>query len=200
MRLSNYLIEKDYEKNAAEIIRVLERDCMPFINEAQDVFWRGLKGGVKKDTIYKIMPRSNRKPKDLPPEMSKALDDKFKKYFGWRVRSEGAFATTKKGMTMQYGAAVMFFPIGKKYKYVWSEEIKDLYLYAKGEFGDRRMFYDDQKPTREDLQDIDEFVKTNYVNDDLYSADEIEVSFYCPEGYYAVYDVYQVHIERHFSI
>jgi hypothetical protein len=125
MRLQKYLNE---EEEYFDYIGIIERDCKPFLSFIK-VFkpipfvYRGVKSN--KTFIHKT-PRSDRKPLDTPLETHKILDELFYEKFGWKVRSEGVFTFTYSGAG--YGTNYYFFPIGKNFKYVYSPDVKDLFI------------------------------------------------------------------------
>lgn len=146
MRFDDYLInEQDYtpiQLDAAKIYTTLSKDCKMFLKEFEKTeqpvpkgsksipsSYRWLLRGTYKSTdkIKKVTPRSDRQPKDTPPELHKLLDWEFKRRFGWYARSEGVFVTGYYQDAKAYGTAIyMVFPIGR-YDYIWSPKVKDLY-------------------------------------------------------------------------
>ncbi len=202
MKFNEYLTETYYESTGNEIIETLEKDCVPFLKESNELFWRGM-AKIRTDDIRKVIPRDDRLPKDVPIEVHKTMDNAFKKYFGWNARSNGVFATTNKYESMNYGNPVMMFPIGNTYKYVYSKKVDDLLLFFKNshktDFSERHFYYDDTPATENDVKDVEEFVRVNYTNKKLISATNIEVMFYCPKGYYIVTDDYQFKIKGYFN-
>jgi len=118
---------------------ILTKDCMPFLKELKKsnsfkdkFFYRGYRGKLQYD-IEKRKSRIGRRPSDTPENVSKFVDKEFLKKFGWKVRSEGIFTTGSKGAASGYGVEIIFFPIGK-YKYIWSEEVTDLYNFLGGHY------------------------------------------------------------------
>lgn len=134
MRLDNYIVEQieDLEEAAEKI----KRDCAPFLKETKWFFhkrkphkygplWRGTRSGG--DTfISQRTSRKNRKPRNTPEEVSKDIDKKLEKRFGWRPRSEGVFTSSSRGDAFAYGIPTCFFPVGN-YKYIWGIGIRDLF-------------------------------------------------------------------------
>ena len=138
-RFESYLNEAVDPNIVKDIWVKLTKDCMPFLKELKRVqepkyrfFYRGFHGSLHQEMVRKSV-RTDRKPTDTPKAISKYVDDEFQKKFGWRVRSEGAFATSDRMRSSGYGTTFIFFPIGK-YKYVWSEEVTDMYTYLGGRF------------------------------------------------------------------
>lgn len=131
MRLKQYINEA---KSVDEIYEILSKDCKPFINDflkrKKTFLWRGTNKRI--DSIQKITPRKDRKPRDMPKELHKFLDNVFKDNFGWYVRSEGVFVASDRYFAEDFsdtgGDAYLFFPIGR-YDYIWSPVIKDIYTW-----------------------------------------------------------------------
>lgn len=144
-------IYKD-EVDATNIIKVLERDCGPFINElvstGGDMLFRGISGKPISFSEYKVeydnelvdglyikSRRKDRYTLDIKPDISQIFDDYFQQQFDFRLRSSGVFATKDPVSAASYSQydtqlkrrkAYMFFPIGE-YKYYWNPEILDLF-------------------------------------------------------------------------
>jgi hypothetical protein len=138
MRLQTYLNETIDPYIVNSIWKKLTKDCMPFLKELKKsnsprdkFFYRGFHGGNLYSEIDKKKVRNNREPSDTPLAIHNYLNKEFKKKFGWNVRGEGSFATSDKERAGGYGTPFLFFPVGK-YKYVWSEEVSDLYAYLGG--------------------------------------------------------------------
>jgi hypothetical protein len=138
MRLQTYLNETIDPYIVNSIWKKLTKDCMPFLKELKKsnsprdkFFYRGFHGGNLYSEIDKKKVRTNRNPMDTPQAIHDILNKSFKKKFGWNVRGEGSFATSDKERAGGYGTPFLFFPVGK-YKYVWSEEVSDLYQYLGG--------------------------------------------------------------------
>lgn len=141
MRLNNYLNEvKDYIlENGPPVWRILLKDCKSFLKELEKTklspsrwVFRGTKRIRSDKGIEEIIPRRDRYPKDMPPELHNKYDEEFHRKFRWNPRSEGVFTTGKFSTAGTYGQANLVFPIGK-YRYIWSPEIDDLYSYSDGE-------------------------------------------------------------------
>jgi hypothetical protein len=154
MRLTRFLNEKyfskmDYEKISpsrlvsfskkqfdkfASVVKLLEKRCKPFLNEMEDAegfIYRGSKN--RKDVyVQEVVPRTDRRPKDMPQWLHDMFDHEFKKKFGWSPRSEGVFTTAKKSDARSYGTTYSFWPVGK-YEYLYAPGISDLYYWIDGE-------------------------------------------------------------------
>ncbi|MFW6129888.1 MAG: hypothetical protein ACOC56_01815, partial [Atribacterota bacterium] len=89
------------------------------------------RGYKKVGKVFKIKPRTNRIPRNTSLLVHDILDEKFKKKFGWKARSEGVFVVgnASEAGTYSMGEVFLFFPAGN-YKYIWSPTINDLYLYS----------------------------------------------------------------------
>jgi len=134
IKIQEYITEK--EKSELElygIINVIEKYCMPFINEMKraglkDWFYRG-SNRIRSKKMIKIKPRKNRHPTDMDGSMQEYLDDLFYGKFKWRPRSEGVFATSNINTAKNYanGDVGIFLPVGKNYKYLYNPDIQDLY-------------------------------------------------------------------------
>jgi hypothetical protein len=134
MRLTRYLKEADM--SLQDIVEILKRDSKPILTQlkkAKRFLWRGRRGiftagqllPVTND-ILEVYPRKDRKPAQSHPVDHAAFDRAFKERFGWNVRSEGVFATSKRSEARIYGEPYLFFPVGK-YEIVYSPNITDLW-------------------------------------------------------------------------
>jgi len=129
-------IQKEKEKitELNGIIKVIERDCKPFLNEVEkigDLLYRGINASSENAIIKKTSRGNDRKPRDMPPQMHKIFNALFKKKFGWSPR-QGVFATYSENIADKYGSSYIFFHIGK-YSYLYSNDIIDLYEYIDDE-------------------------------------------------------------------
>jgi len=125
-RLKTYITEAADKTPENELLRLLTTQCKPFLKELKStktLIWRGVAQSIKEYRV--IVPRKDRKPRDMPVFVSDMLDKAFQKHHGWKPRSTGVFTTTDYGNA--YDNPYLFFPIGK-YKYLWSKEADDLYL------------------------------------------------------------------------
>lgn len=164
MRLKRYINEA---RSIDEIYEILSRDCKPFINEflkkKKTFIWRGTNKRV--DFIQKITPRKDRKPRDMPKELHKFLDNVFKDNFGWYVRSEGVFASSDRSFAEDFsdtgGDSYLFFPIGR-YDYIWSPVIKDIYTWL----GRSQMYI-------EYYHNDDKIKSSWFISEDMFEAQEV---------------------------
>ena len=111
--------------DAKEVSKLIKSKCKEFIRDSEgNILWRGYKSSA--GSWYTGNVRGDRQPKDTPYEIHEALDEEFEDQFGWRCRSESIFTTGNKGMAQGYGPAYSVWP-EDGYKFVWSEDISDLY-------------------------------------------------------------------------
>jgi hypothetical protein len=113
------------------VLNKIKHECSDILNiyKKDGLLYRGIKKNDEhkiSDGILKIIPHTNRTPKDTPLDMHKALDRSFKKHFGWKARSEGVFVSGNIAMAAGYGNVGIFFP-KNGFKYVWSPNFEDLY-------------------------------------------------------------------------
>lgn len=132
MRLIRHLneqqVEYEGEPNRA-MFEVLKRECGPYLKEAKKFqkgkfLWRGSLTSIKPDpkTGLDAKPvRKGRTPRDIPVTVHRLLDQKMKKKFGWKPRSEGVFATSAYTTAADFGIPYLFFPAGK-FKFVYGIE------------------------------------------------------------------------------
>jgi len=153
MKIQQYITEKEKDElKLYGIINVIEKYCMPFIKHMKrvgldDWFYRGSRTRLDDKKLVKIKPRKDRRTVDMDEEMQEYLDDQFYNEFGWRPRSEGVFATSRKSSAKNYGQIGIFLPIGKKYKFVYNPRIDDLF----GEIDDNIGSIPDREIIRDDF-------------------------------------------------
>lgn len=132
-------------------LRILRKECSEIVDlykKTNKLFYRGLKNKSQKEMV-KIVPRTDRAPKDTTEELHDLADDFFKRTFGWKARSEGVFATPKitdaagyeQGFGLGAGAHIIFPANG--FKYVWSPEIQDAYENIFKDYEDESNFIDE---------------------------------------------------------
>jgi len=122
MNYYKYLTRENKERKK----QILEKECSKFFKviKKKSYFYRGI-DGLSTD-FKKIKSRKDRKPRDTPFYVHKRIDEMFKKYFGWYVRSEGIFTSPDSDDLEDYGDIYIFVPVGD-FQYIWSREVKDLY-------------------------------------------------------------------------
>lgn len=131
--------EKDY---AADIVKIIKRDCSPFLSEMGSEtkpLLRGLKNAQNKEIILngsdynydelsfsKSSVRKDRTASDSSWFLTSTLDKYFKNKIGAPLRSAGLFCTFDKSTASGYGDVYVIFPIGN-IKYAWSRIVRDAY-------------------------------------------------------------------------
>ena len=127
MRLQQYLTES--QQTPEEIIDILHKDCSDYFKYIRYGV-KSFRGSVSGPPVWaKKTPRKNREPLNTDKDTHKLLDNAFKKKFGWKVRSEGVFATAHFDQAEDYGDPYYFFP-SNGFKMVYSSDINDLYMYT----------------------------------------------------------------------
>ena len=132
MRLQQYINDELNENfmidDYNEMLNIIKKDCSNFLKEfGNTAIYRGTKDIKKDNTLIRMKSRIDRMPKDTPKHLHDLMDELFKKYHGWKARSEGVFVTKYFSDAEAYGTPALFFPKGN-YKYLWSEDIDDLYV------------------------------------------------------------------------
>lgn len=188
MRFDDYLSEGISQAEFDQFAK----DTTQWFGEMTDGrLWRGSKRKVK--GITKMVPRPDRTPRDAPLDVHNEFDKAFKKGFGWKTRSQGVFAATTPEVDT-FGKPYLFYPVNG-YKYVWSPGIGDLTL----ELNRDGMLLNDVTgkyiTTDKWDENKDEYVKgviSKYSDKNLPQAtwENVEVMFYCPNGYYLMGDVF----------
>lgn len=127
MKFKNYLKESRIDMGDMEN---LVKDCTPFLRDWEKNDFLDLFSGRQLNVnIGKKSVRKNRTPKDTPEFIHNALDDEFKNKFGVKARSNSIFATFSVENAYDYGNAYHIFPVGRKYAFIYSQEIDDLYTW-----------------------------------------------------------------------
>jgi len=110
---------------------MIQKNCQPYLKEIEKnniikFLYRGTDESIP--DIRKKTPRKNRKPRDTYQGLHDMMDDYFRKFYGWKARSEGVFVIghRKPIRTNNYGKPYIFVPIGK-YEYLWNPNVEDLY-------------------------------------------------------------------------
>jgi len=129
MRLQRYINEGSTTifkgmDHVGEAIDLVKKDCKPYIKLVKSARRIAIRHYSKStDFLIKLDVRSGRLPVDTSIEIHNEFDDLFKKKFGWKVRSNGAFTWVR---PLTHITTAMFFPIGK-FDYIWSPIVQDLY-------------------------------------------------------------------------
>lgn len=188
MKLKRFLNEKD-RLPVEEVVKILKKDCKPFLREikpAKAFMWRGL--GISITDIKKMVVRRGRLATDMPHWLHKLLDEVFEDNFGWKARSNSAFAVGFKVASEKYGRKYLFFPIGK-YEYIWAPEIEDLYEYL-----NIKKFREEIRPKEINEEWIEENIISEYIESNLVDVIKKqlynEVMFNCKK-YYLVNEDYE---------
>lgn len=128
MKIHEILTEtEDYDDHG--IAALLQKDCAPFLaainnNIQAHSMWRGM--NIPATNIARFTTRKNRKPVDMPQEVSTAVDNYFEETTGVRWRAESVFVTGNQSAASEYGNLFCMFPIGQ-FHYCWSPRVTDLY-------------------------------------------------------------------------
>ena len=132
MRLTRYINESEdafyanVNSNCSQILKLYKRTFSISSHMIGGVLFRGLKKAIPLGTVKSSRTEKGRRPKDTPLEVHNWLNQEFKRKFGWSVR-DGISCTTSYGHAHGYGKIHVFLPFDG-YKYVYSEEIGDLYI------------------------------------------------------------------------
>lgn len=169
-----------------DYIQMIKRDCQPFLNQLgnnkslqKDVLaYRGIKNlsGKVSGGFYKLNVRQDRKPMSTSIKMTRTLDEWFERKFEFKARTTSLFSSGSFTYAQSYGDIFAIFPIGE-FKFVWSPEVTDLFLWI-----DSHFFQDyNDKAVYKSLDGL------NYTNQNLKKAlkDGKEIMISCKQ-YYAV--------------
>jgi hypothetical protein len=128
MRLKQY-INEGKTSSFEEVITTIMDKCQPVIKELlpfhknDSLLYSGRKN-TSDMFIGKV--RTDRKPMDTPIDKQKMMDLLFKKYHGWKPRSNSIFCTGDIAQANDYGKVYAIFPIGR-FKYLWNPHIRDFF-------------------------------------------------------------------------
>lgn len=190
MRLKRYMNEG---KEMLKVFNEIEEECGEYLEESGGVCIFRAENNNK--DFYDKNVRKKRNPLTTPLEWHIELDKRFKKKFGWGMRSEAVFAGANLPEISTYGNIYYFFPVDG-YKYIYSKKISDLtvQLVEDGKiriksFTSAEMLEDPR--TEENQRYLDKLVKDNYVNKGLKRLlnsrikvlNQCEIGFKC-ERYY----------------
>ena len=126
MKFKSYISES---MELDELYGLIERDCKPFIKDWKKLNttkWLMSGRNDSNNPYKKKQVRKNRKPVDTPEDIHKFMDDKFKKMFGVKSRSNAIFCSFNPNLSDFFGELYLIFPIGK-YKAVSSQKVEDLW-------------------------------------------------------------------------
>lgn len=185
----------DYFENTIQ--PQLEKKCKPFLREFSKVFkhdflWRGTK--VAADMAEKIV-RKDRQPRDIPYEIQEILDSLFEEKFGWKARSNSAFASAGRNNVILYGHPHIFIPVGR-YDYIWASSIADLY-----DFWNNALSSGVKMTAEEYIEELKTRVVNKYEkNKGLGMAiqKEHEIMFHC-KSYFVIKEIYREILSIYFK-
>jgi len=150
MRYNKYINEKN-DISVEDVLYAIYNKCNPFLKELLkegnfNLLYSGRNSN--KDYFEKTI-RKDRTPMDMPDEIQDMLDDNFYEKFGIRARSQSMFCIGDFRIASDYGKnTYSIYAIGRKYKYIWNTEIKDLYT----------NWYDDMRY----IDDIEDYIDDMY--------------------------------------
>jgi hypothetical protein len=118
--------EKRFIQDCHPCLSQLELSKDPEQDVSYKVPFRGMPPTRTAKTGWAIIEHTKyRKPKDTPLLVHNAMNEMFKRRFGWNAR-DGLFVTGSDIFARTFGPTHVVFPIGE-FKFVWSEEIEDVY-------------------------------------------------------------------------
>lgn len=125
-RFYNYINEVTMED--IDLSQFIE-ECYPALQDTKKNAYTFLYSGRRSsDTVIRKQVRKNRRPMDTPDEIHDLLNEEFKNKFGVKARAQSIFAVPEGDVTF-YGEPFFLFPAGKKYMYIWSDQVKDLFAH-----------------------------------------------------------------------
>lgn len=116
-------------KDIDQIIHEIKENCSQILQiykKNKKFLYRGIKS--TSDKIIKIKPKENRKPLDMEENIHNFLVEVFKNLHPEVNRNNSLFLTSLKWSASHYGMVYIMFP-KNEFKYLWSEEIEDLFEY-----------------------------------------------------------------------
>lgn len=176
------------ENTSAEtVIKTIEKECSQFLKEIdyRNFFYRGYKNTA---SFIKKTPRTDRRPLTTPIVWHDAFNYALKKKVGWKVRSEGVFASQSINEVIIYGEIYLFFP-SNGYRYTYNPTLVD--LTQELEDNDIISITSDLKSKlyiTPDEEKGEDFINTYITNGDwktnnLIGSDNNEVIFKCKHFY-----------------
>ena len=194
MRLEHYLTEGYKSISEDDIDVLIQKDCKPFLRQITKFhLYRGIKINY---TALKVIPRTERMPKDTPIEMHNLFDNIAKEMFGWKPRAQGVFATGGTYQAQTYGTVYEIYPIGN-FKFLYAPNVHDFYTEFRGQVNLYRLKHSLQSWPAEEIikkpgfkSELTTFIKANYTDKDLYKAAmyENEIMILCKSYYGKRYD------------
>jgi len=125
MKIIELLEDEQETYGNSEIVDLIKRDCKIFLDtKPSGLLYRGMTG--KPNRSFKQSVRQDRRPRNMPPEVSTAIDNWFNENFGFKARSQGVFVTGEFDDARSYGKPFAVFPIGA-FPFVWSNDVGDLF-------------------------------------------------------------------------
>ena len=132
------------ELELQKLVIMLKQECPKYVselrkmnigrsmdhNEKPIMLWRGVKNPKFKAGELSVLKdvRKDRLPLDMPSNIQKRFDNKFKEKFDIRPRSEGLFSTFDMYEAERYGRPFLVFPVGN-YNTIWTKLTNDLWDY-----------------------------------------------------------------------
>jgi hypothetical protein len=187
MRLKNFISESvNISWKNKEDLEILRNECSEIITWyklTNEVFYRGMKKPYPQDEMVKIIPRSDRIPKDTQQELHDVADMILKEKFGWKPRSEGVFATSSYVEAHAYSNKNphIIFPVDG-FKYIWSPKITDAYTNIFQKMEDEGYYADEWKEeygpesdngvwvkdgeSIDNIEDLEDFDSFDIIDDD----------------------------------
>ena len=180
MRAKEFVIEND-EVDYTQLINLIKKNCQPYLEVVSSTggkpLYRGMNGFT--GNAYKTYaPRPDRKPLDTPAEIHNEFNKAFVTHHGYPFRN-GIFTTGDRSEAGRYGSTIaVVLPVGEP-KFVWSEDISDLFYllnhegdgeYSNVTFGPINPEQNNGANWKVDADAIDSIVQDRYRSDDLYEA------------------------------
>ncbi len=120
----NYLNEKKFDISKLDL---LKHDCLPFLRDLKKNRRFLYSGRRKIGDMFKQDIRKDRFPSDTPLVIHNLINNEFQKSFGVKARSQSLFAVMNPKQSELYGTIYYVFPVGDKYSFIYSKEVKDLF-------------------------------------------------------------------------
>ena len=147
--------------------KYMEEHCGDFLDQSgrKDFLIRGMKkidpsewDTLKSSNVdglphyipyHTLLMRTNRQPSDTSLATHEVINEWFRERFGWGARSEvvfgeGRYNIAASSSSIDYGPTFIIFPVGD-FKYVWSEDVSDLYRTLGAKMLDKPTMTDERK-------------------------------------------------------